>query len=293
VLGSYKLHPGLRGCPANCPPSCPGNNCLTFDPAASPSIRAGKLHSPKVADATSVWLAVEAPGLVVRVSLADGSIQQAFDLRPVGCARATPIDLDPASGSLFVGCAGLGLAGSAGLFPPLLLGLNASTGAVLFSSPVGRHVDDLYYAPAAGSRSGRVFITCSGDAAILAFGQLSGPVLQPLEAIATQMGTKTMDYDAARRIVFTAAPKGSCALGGVALDAVYATSSAGGEPFYPTGASQGTCPIAPVRAFCAPRPTGTVADAGRAGQELVDPRHILRLRFPSTEQQLEQQWCAF
>jgi len=94
------------------------------------------------------------------------------------------------------------------------------------------------------SRTGRVFITCSGDATILVFEQLAGK-LRPLEAIATQLGTKTMGYDAARRIIYTGAPKGSCALGGVALDAAAALMAVGGEPFYPTGNTQGTCSIAP------------------------------------------------
>jgi len=242
VLGIYSLDSSLRGCPTNCPAACPVTGCLTL--ASTTVIRLGKLHSPKVADATSVWLTVEIPGAVVRISLVTGAVVQLFDLRSSGCARATPLDLDVNSGTLFVGCAGAALAGGAGLYSPLLMALNASSGTVLFSSPVGRHVDDLYYVPPMASRTGRVFITCSGDATILVFEQLAGK-LRPLEAIATQLGTKTMGYDAARRIIYTGAPKGSCALGGVALDAAAALMAVGGEPFYPTGNTQGTCSIAP------------------------------------------------
>lgn len=246
VLGIYSLDTGLSASPPSCSTS---SSCLTLDRSTDTTsvmwagVHTGKLHSPKPADETSVWLAVEDPGAVVRVDLTTGAIVQTFNLRSVGCARVTPIDVDYDSGVLFVGCAGYKLGGAAGLYAPLLLAISSADGSLLYSSPVGRHVDDLVYVKPSGLRSGRVFITCSGDAAILVFEQLAGGGLRPLEAIATQMGTKTMDFDAQRRIVFTAAPKGSCSLAGVPLDpALYATMGAGGELFYPTGAMQSTCP---------------------------------------------------
>jgi len=202
----------------------------------------GGLESPKAISPTddSIWLLLEGAGVAARLSMANNSLLATLDLSREGCSAPAALALDTANNLLFVGCRGGALPGNLGLGGPLFLVLNASAlrspttvaSDVLFSSPIGRHVDGMAYLPPAAGRSGRIFVSCGADATIVVFEQsLDGKGYRPLEAIATRPGAKTLAMDAARRRLFTMAPAGSKQFSG---GGAISDSLDGSEPFYPT-----------------------------------------------------------
>ena len=251
ALVGYSLHPDLLAPVVGTPGHACPSDCLVAPESAllekqKQALIPGKLHSPKVWDATTVWVAVEeAPGVWL-FDLTRGEVTRKFDLAQYGCATPTPVDVDTVSGVLFIACAGKAFAGSrpdlAGLAGiPLFLVVDAETGALLYSSPVGRHVDAAVYVKPTASRTGRIFISCAGDPVILVFEQLAGGrAYRPLEAIATRVGTKTLAVDPLRGVIWTVAPAGIWNLGQtlkdvggqLTADAVAATAF-GFELFYP------------------------------------------------------------
>jgi hypothetical protein len=162
-----------------------------------------------VADATSLYVLLASPGLLARVSLLNQTVVTTHELAAAGCGEPSSLDVDTLHGVFLVGCRGGRLPGRLGLAGPLFLALNASSGDVLYSSPIPRHPDGLVYLPPSGAASGRVFLSCGTDSSVILFEQLAGGAsYRPLEAIATRLGAKTLAVDPARRVVYTYAPSG-------------------------------------------------------------------------------------
>ena len=197
------------------PPPC-GTTCFT-----SPSLGAtaeamngifgGGLEAPRTApDSASAWVQLEAGSISALVDGVSGSVRKTFDLRAPGCANPAGSEVDAVNNVLFVGCRGGAMPGNIGTGIPILVAINITSGDVLFTSRIGRHVDGVAYMPPDATHTGRVFVSCGGDATIMVFEQApGGGAYRPLEAIATRPGAKTMAVDPVRRLVFTAVPSGS------------------------------------------------------------------------------------
>jgi len=206
-------------------PKC-GSTCLSPpSPGAAAEamsgIFGGGLEAPRVApDNLSAWVQLEAGSIAAQVDGATGTVLNTFDLRTPGCANPAGSDVDPVNGILFVGCRGGAMPGNIGTGVPILVVLNIATGDILYTSRIGRHVDGVAYLPPDSTHTGRVFVSCGGDASIMIFEQAPGGLAyRPLEAIATRPGAKTMAVDPVRRLVFTAAPSGSANYRGRPLQA--------------------------------------------------------------------------
>ena len=197
------------------PPTC-GTACFTSpSPGATAEaangIFGGGLEAPRTApDAASAWVQLEAGSISALVDGVSGSVRRTFDLRAPGCANPAGSEVDAVNNILFVACRGGAMPGNIGTGIPILVAINITSGDVLFTSRIGRHVDGVAYLPPDATHTGRVFVSCGGDATIMVFEQApGGGAYRPLEAIATRPGAKTMAVDPVRRLVFTAVPSGS------------------------------------------------------------------------------------
>lgn len=246
----YGLSPSLYAKP---PTPC-GADCL-IEPTGTPletmlaGLHQGKLHGAHVTrDGESVWLVIEAASEMYRVNALTGAVEQTINVATAGCAIPTPAGYDDVNGLIFVGCRGGSFVEADGSSDwrgiPLLATFDDKDGALLYSAPIGRHIDGLTYVPARsasapaseGWATGRIFVACGGDASITVFEQVPGAPhrLRPLESITSRIGAKTIAVDAKRRIVWTVVPSGNVNLQGkdVAMQDV-ANLASGGELYYP------------------------------------------------------------
>jgi hypothetical protein len=220
-----------------------GAGCLEAlnAPVFGAGVDDGGLESPTVINATddSIWVLLQSACVAARISMRTNGVLASIDLAGQGCAVPVSMALDSANNLLFVACRSGQLPGLLGLGGPVLLVLNSSAAAapgtanaaVIYRSPIGRHVDGIaYLPPAAANRTGRVFVSCGADATLIIFEQAAGGAsYRPLEAVATRTGARTLALDGASRRVFTMAPAGSAVLGGQPISAALN----GSEPFYP------------------------------------------------------------
>jgi DNA-binding beta-propeller fold protein YncE len=160
-----------------------GNELLTFDPGIDPAN--GKLDPPIPLDGAPEFLASDGAGKVY-VNLADKNVVAVVDLntrkvvdrwpvapggRPVGMA------MDPASHRLFVGCRN----------PQMLVVMNANTGAVEGSLPIGAGVDATRF------DAGQAFASV-GDGTLTVASEKNGKWIVE-QTVTTPKGARTMGLD--------------------------------------------------------------------------------------------------
>ena len=247
---AYALSPALL----TSPPSACGDACL-LEPQGKAldtmlaGLHMGKLHGAHLTpDGVSVWLVIEAASEMYRVHALTGEVLQTVNVATAGCAIPTPAGYDDINGLIFVGCRGGSFLEEDGTSDwrgiPLLATFDTKDGALLYSAPIGRHIDGLTYVPARtsstpgteGWATGRIFVACGGDASITVFEQVPGAPhrLRPLESITSRIGAKTIAVDAKRRIVYTAVPSANVRLNGVDVGIQeVANTASGGELYYP------------------------------------------------------------
>jgi DNA-binding beta-propeller fold protein YncE len=160
-----------------------GNELLTFSPGIDPAN--GKLDPPIPLDGAPEFLASDGSGKVY-VNLADKNVVAVVDLntrkvvdrwpvapggRPVGMA------MDPATHRLFVGCRN----------PQMLVVMNANTGAVESSLPIGAGVDATRF------DAGQAFASV-GDGTLTVASQKNGKWVVE-QTVTTPKGARTMGLD--------------------------------------------------------------------------------------------------
>jgi DNA-binding beta-propeller fold protein YncE len=160
-----------------------GNELLTFSPGIDPAN--GKLDPPIPLDGAPEFLASDGSGKVY-VNLADKNVVAVVDLntrkvvdrwpvapggRPVGMA------MDPASHRLFVGCRN----------PQMLVVMNANTGAVEGSLPIGAGVDATRF------DAGQAFASV-GDGTLTVASEKNGKWIVE-QTVTTPKGARTMGLD--------------------------------------------------------------------------------------------------
>ena len=167
-----------------------GNALLTFSPDIDP--KTGKLDPPIALGGAPEFLASDGSGKVY-INLADKDLVAVVDLktrqvihrwpvapggRPVGMA------MDPVTDRLFIGCRN----------PQMLVVMNAETGAVESSLPIGAGVD------ATGFDAGEAFAS-TGDGSLTIAAEKGGKWVVE-QTVATPKGARTMGVDATTRRVY-------------------------------------------------------------------------------------------
>jgi len=160
-----------------------GNELLTFSPDIDPT--AGKLDTPIPLDGAPEFLASDGSGKVY-INLEDKNVVAVVDLNtrkviarwpvapgghPVGMA------MDPATHRLFVGCRN----------PQMLVVMNADTGAVESSLPIGAGVDATRF-------DGGLAFASAGDGTLAVASENDGK-WAVVQTVATPKGARTMGLD--------------------------------------------------------------------------------------------------
>jgi DNA-binding beta-propeller fold protein YncE len=159
------------------------NALLTFSPDIDPTN--GKLDPPIALggapeffafdDSGKVYVNLENKNLVAVVDLSTRQVVAKWAVAPGGLPVAMAID--PVGRRLFIGCRG----------PQMLVVMNANSGAIEASLPIGAHVDTTRFG------AGEAFAS-AGDGTLSVASQKDGKwIIQ--ETVATPMGARTMGLD--------------------------------------------------------------------------------------------------
>lgn len=126
----------------------------------------------------SLYVNLEEKGATVHVDLNAMKAMHTWPLAP--CATPTAMAFDPASRRLFVGCRG----------GKMMAVLDADSGKVIATSPIGERVDAGAYDPAT-----KLIFMSTGDGNVSIFHQDSADKYSLVENLATAPGSKTMGLD--------------------------------------------------------------------------------------------------
>jgi YVTN family beta-propeller protein len=126
----------------------------------------------------SLYVNLEEKGATAHVDLNSMKVMHAWPLAP--CATPTAMAFDSSSRRLFVGCRG----------GKMMAVLDADSGKVITTSPIGERVDAGAYDPAT-----RLVFMSTGDGNVSIFHQDSADKYSLLENLATVPGSKTMGLD--------------------------------------------------------------------------------------------------
>lgn len=130
---------------------------------------------------------------VVRIDARTHAVTATWSTAP--CSQPTGLDYDAKSRRVFVGCRGE---------RPLLAVLDADTGAVVASLPIGRGNDGVAFNPA----TGRIYASNGVDANLLVIDQLGADSYRLEQAITTRPMARTLALDPQRDRVYLVAAEG-------------------------------------------------------------------------------------
>src|SRR6185436_15660293 len=136
----------------------------------------------------TVWVNVEDKHELVRIDARKNAVTAHWPLAP--CQEPTGLGFDAKARRLFVGCGN-----------KLLAVVNADTGAVITTLPIGPDVDGADYDP--GTRT--VFASCGGDGTLAVIKQESADKYSLVAHVATQARAKTMTLDPRSHRVYLSA----------------------------------------------------------------------------------------
>ncbi|HME13679.1 MAG TPA: YncE family protein [Candidatus Acidoferrum sp.] len=125
----------------------------------------------------SVFVNLEEKNELLRIDSATLTVTNRWPVAP--CQAPSSLALDNANHRLFLGCRS-----------KVMAVVNAETGAVVASYPIGDHADATHFDPAA-----KIAFTSTGDGNIFAFHQDSPDAYTALPVIPTLKGAKTMTID--------------------------------------------------------------------------------------------------
>jgi DNA-binding beta-propeller fold protein YncE len=172
-----------------------GKNATVIDAAAGKAVGTVELGGmPEVGRADgkgTVWVNLEDTSEVVRIDSKKMAVTARWKLAP--CEEPTGLAYDGKNGRLFVGCGN-----------KMMAVLDATSGKVVTTVPIGPGVDGTEFDPA----TGLVFNSCGGDDGTLAVVKRSGPdKYVALESVATQPRAKTLAVDSKTHKVFLSAAR--------------------------------------------------------------------------------------
>jgi DNA-binding beta-propeller fold protein YncE len=144
----------------------------------------------------TVWVNVEDKSEIVRIDTAKNTVTAHWPLKP--CEAPTGLAFDPKTRRLFAGC------------EKLLAVINADTGAVVATVPIGPGVDATDFDP--GTRT--VFASCGGDGTLAVIKQESADKYKLVTNVPTQPRAKTMALDPKSHKVFLSAATVAAPTGG-------------------------------------------------------------------------------
>jgi YVTN family beta-propeller protein len=137
----------------------------------------------------TVWVNVEDKNEMVRIDSRKNTVTAHWPLKP--CQEPSGLGFDPKTRRLFVGCGN-----------ELLAVVNADTGAVITTLPIGPGVDGADFDPG----TGMVFASCGGDGGSLAvIKQESADKYTAVTKVPTQTRAKTLTVDPKTHRVFLTA----------------------------------------------------------------------------------------
>jgi hypothetical protein len=116
-----------------------------------------------------------------------------------GCAQTNGLALDAANGRIFLGCRG-----SATTKPSFVV-LNADNGRVIYTAEIGGGNDDVVF----DADLKRVFLANGVNAVMNVFEQVDADTYQPLEALGTQAGVRTMAMHPKTKKLYAVTAEGS------------------------------------------------------------------------------------
>lgn len=167
-----------------------GNELFTFSPDIDP--KSGKLDAPIALGGAPEFLASDGSGKVY-INLEDKNLVAVVDLKSRKVVNRWPVapgghpvgmSIDPAAHRLFIGCRN----------PQMLVVMNAETGAIEGSVPIGAGVDATAYG------NGQAFAS-TGDGA-LTVASLKGGQWAAEQTVETQKGARTMGIDVEGKRIF-------------------------------------------------------------------------------------------
>jgi YVTN family beta-propeller protein len=126
----------------------------------------------------NLYVNLEEQNETLRIDVNGLKVTDRWPLAP--CATPTSLALDRENRRLFVGCRS-----------KLLAVLNADDGKVVFTAPIGEHVDAGAFDP----RTRTVYLS-TGDGKVFVFRQDSPDKYSQIQEITTREGAKTMGFDA-------------------------------------------------------------------------------------------------
>lgn len=130
---------------------------------------------------------------VVRIDARTHAVTATWPTAP--CHQPTGLDYDPASRRIFVGCRS---------DQPLLAVLNAGSGAVVASLPIGRGNDGVAFDPA----THRIYASNGLDADLMVIDQQSADRYRLEQAVTTRPMARTLALDPQRGLVYLVAAEG-------------------------------------------------------------------------------------
>jgi DNA-binding beta-propeller fold protein YncE len=175
-----------------------GGSVTFIDPAtvkATGTIEfGGKVEVGRGDGKGTVFANIEDKNEIVRIDTRKKAVTAHWSIAP--CQTPTGLAFDSKNRRLFAGCED----------NKLLVVVDADSGKVLTSAPIGERVDGVEYDPQAGL----VFASCAGGT-LTVIRQESPDKYSVLQNVETAKGAKTLAYDASKRRVFVPAkaPSGS------------------------------------------------------------------------------------
>lgn len=125
----------------------------------------------------NLYVNLEEQNETLHIDVSELKVKDRWPLAP--CATPTSLAMDRENRRLFVGCRS-----------KLLAVLNADTGKLVFTAPIGDHVDAGAFDP----RTRMVYLS-TGDGKVFVFHQDSPDHYSPVQEIVTKTGAKTMGFD--------------------------------------------------------------------------------------------------
>jgi DNA-binding beta-propeller fold protein YncE len=183
-----------------------GGSVTVIDPAslkAKATIEVpGALEMGRSDGKGTLWVNVEDRSEIARIDTRTNTVTARWRLEP--CEEPTGLAFDPKTRRLFAGCNN-----------KLLAVVNADTGAVITTLPIGPGVDGAEFDP--GTKT--IFASCGGDGTLAVIKQESADKYSAVTNVATQTRARTLTFDPKTHRVFlsaasfTPAPAGSKARG--------------------------------------------------------------------------------
>ena len=166
--------------------------------SCAPSAPCDPLEFPVADGAGSFYVNSPGTNAVLRVDARSLTVTKTYDTAALGCVDPTGLALDATSHRLFIGCADASA--------PMLLVMDAATGARVATVPIGRGNDGVSY----DARRGLIYASSGtvGTVTVVQQQAVGGSGYAVREVLFSGVGARTMTFDPATGTLFTATADG-------------------------------------------------------------------------------------